>query len=231
MAACQDKSSTNLSDWSQGIAGLAEDLKALPKDNKARERFYDGFWNMSVAAACKLMREGGWKGDMHHDAKDVAAQSTWILLRQEARGKGLFSGVARTPEEIRGYLSATIWKGCRQRMGAMARKFMESLDAMLEAGKEIEALNEKCISDPALRMDLMQAISEMREAERGHYRKLPSGMTPIDCVLDLAMGEALVEGIPLRTIQRYMESSRRDLARRINWTPSRRRNKPEEPEM
>jgi len=211
---------------------LAKELAEARTNARARERFYERFWRMSVSAAKCILDMRGWKGDIHHDAQDVASRGVVILLRQEARCSGAFGDKPRTPDEIRRYLSGAIWKSCRQRAKGMQRKFMESLEEMLETGTRVKPLLDQCVSDPGLRADLKQAVEQMREEERGQYRRLPAGLTPIDCVLDVAMGEAIVEGVPLRTVQRYMEESRRELARRLHWEPSRRRKpRPEEPEI
>ncbi len=231
-AACQDNSSENFTDWRRGIEELLKELDASRTDVRARERFYERFWKMSVSAAKRILETRGWKGDIHHDAEEVASQSLVTLLRQEARGSGVFGFVPKTPADIRRYLSGTIWKGCGQRASKLQGTLMESLDELLEAGKDLEALRSRCAADPALRLDLQQAVSQMREEERGQYRRLPAGVTPIDCVLDVAMGEAIVEGVPLRTVQRYMEESRRELARRLHWEPSRQRKpRTDEPEI
>ena len=216
---CQDNSSKNFvdSEWRQGIDALAGEFLEAQKSRSERTRglFYERFWKMSVSAAKSVLRSRGWRGDMHQDGLDVASANVAILLQQEERGKGVFGARPRTEDEIRGYLSRTIWLGCKQRIGRVMKKQMESLDALIEAGMDLGLLHDQCVSDPVLRMDLKVALENLQQDQRGHYRKLPAGVTPLDCVMDVGVGKALLKGVKMRTLQRYTKQIREDVARQV----------------
>ena len=216
---CQDNFSTNFveSGWRGLVDALAGDLTEAKTENceLARGRFYVRFWKMSLVAAKSVMKGYGWRGDLERDGQDVAAANVEILLGQEERGAGVFDDQARNDEQLRGYLSRTIWLGCKQRISRTMRKQMVSLEALVEDGYDLDVLRDQCVSDPVLRMDLERAIEDLQKDERGHYRKLPAGVTPLDCVMDAGIGRAVLKGAKMRTIQRYVKQIREDVARKV----------------
>lgn len=211
---CQDNSTRNNSDWGRGIEELAADFEAT--GTRARERFYGRYWKMSSSAAKSIFQTRGWQSDIHHDAEDVASVVVMVLARQEARQSGVFgpnpaTGGIRTGRDLRGYLSRAIWVGCKQRIGALQRKRMLPLATFAEVGLKCDVAD-RCAADPALRIDIEAAVANLKRDQRGHYRKLPAGVTPLDLVMDVGLGDALLAGVPVRTIQRYTTQVRQYLA-------------------
>ena len=193
---------------------MAADFEAT--GTRAWERFYDRYCKMSAGVAKCILRDRGWVGDIHHDAEDVASDVAMVLARQEARQSGVFgpnpaTGGIRTGGDLRGYLSRAIWMGCKQRIGALQRKQMLPLATIAEVGLKCDVAD-RCAADPALRIDIEAAVADLKRDQRGHYRKLPAGVTPLDLVMDVGLGDALLAGVPVRTLQRYTTQVRQYLA-------------------
>jgi len=206
------------------MAEMAADLEAFLEGDgtaagrAARERFYDAFLKVSAGIARRFLAGRSQLGGIHQAAEDVASENVLVLLRQEERRSGVFKP-GWTREERTGYLSRTIWRGCR--WGA-SRSRLSCADFALDSHRSsetglltIETLRDKCFENEGIRLRLQGAIEDMRKDPRGRFRKLPAGLTPMDCVLDEGVATALGKGVPLRTIQRYSKYAREELGSRM----------------
>ncbi len=196
--------------WARRVEKLAG---AFTANN--RELFYREFAEASRGVATRVMKNWGYKGDIYHDAQDVASECTLLLLKQESKGTGLFKDEKRTPTQLRGYISKTIWDGCKQRIQPLVKKSPRfvSLEAMQGVnGFDVSALLDECLSTPDKRLALEEAVQKMQDDHRA-YPKLPKGVTPMDCVLDDAVSKALLKkSVSARTLERYKKDIRETIA-------------------
>jgi len=238
--ACQDNSSLGLTGWRREIEELSrafEEMQAaadLRARARARERFYGRYLDLSRSVAASVLKDSGRAPDVWTDAEDVSGEVVKNLLRQEAQGSGVFIQETRSPAQLRGYLSNSIWKGCRQRVADLLRRFWTRKVSLCDGltGALATAMDSRAY-EPWRKLALEEAIENLQESQRGRYRKLPAGVTPLDLVLDVGMGKALAKGVPVRTLQRYMNDARRELAARLDRRMPQResRHNPPEPEM
>jgi hypothetical protein len=226
--ACQEKNPgrEEVSGWQRVTGQLAHDLIRATLDHNAaaRERFYGGFWRLVRQVAVSQLRSWNWRGDVHHDAEELASDCVRNLLRQEARGAGIFAKVRRG-EEIQPYFSGLIWRTCRQRARRLKASCADvSLDELLPGGEDgeqrtrLDVLADRSMDNADVRHHLRDLMESLREDRHGRYRRLPAGMTPLDCVLDVEMVMARDKGLAKRTLQRYAKDIRDRLAREVGLT-------------
>lgn len=218
---CQEKQSVghgpSVNNWSSRLEGLAQTLPLIKHSPQERSKFYASYLEMCQEAARVVLCKMSWHGDLFHDSQDVASECVKNLIQQEEKGNGAFSQDSRTPDQFRGYLSRTIYRSCKQRaldlLGKVARQSRVKQRVEIEAGDRLRQLHREFASQPWRRLALKDALEALRKA---HRRQLPKGITPLHCVLDDAMGEALLEGkVPLRTLQRYKQQARETIAKHM----------------
>jgi hypothetical protein len=218
---CQDKQADSFEghsqNWQQLLADLAQSLPLIKSCRWERNSFYTNYLQMCQGAARVVLCKMNWRGDLYHDSQDIASECVKGLIRQEQQANGAFSEEPRTQEQLRGYLSRTIYRSCKQRaielIGKVTRQSKVKQRMELANNDRLEQLHREYSSQPWRRLALKEALESMSKA---HRRQLPKGITPLQCVLDDALGNGLLEGkVPLRTLQRYKQQARETLANHI----------------
>lgn len=202
------------SGWQETLTALCAELKSGRTSALARDRFFEEYQRVCKGVALRLLSGWKWRGDVLRDAEEIAAESTKILLKQDADFGGVFDSKPKTDSQLRGYLSRTIWRSCVQIALRMQRKtLLLSLDELLEAGRDFEVPHSRLSQE--IRAELAE-VMDVLEATRGNYKMLPSGVSLLDCLLAAELGDGRLDGVKRRTLQRYAKQIREFLARHFD---------------
>lgn len=209
------------SPWQDDVAFLhcilleMRELGDAKRVDDLREKFFAGFRNLSLAAAIKILRDQGWRGNLRQAAEDIASECTLRLLRQERQGTGIFQR-----DYGAGYLNKTIWVGARQRACDLWRS-LRRMDSLDESRFDVGVYREDAES---LWKDISILRDRLEKGSDSKYRT-PAGMLPLDGVLNKALARAgdrkLHEeaGVSKRTWQRLEQRAREDLGEILRDSP------------
>jgi len=206
--------------WRSAISELTDlfiayrDLNTPKSREKHRSVFYQEYRRLSMVAAMGTMASINWGGDRSHDAEEIASAGLIILLKQEEEERGLFRQPHSPINNLRGYLSQTIWIGVK----SQSRDQLHKEQLWNQVSEDISGFADKRIEQKApnlaLRIDLKEALEKVRSLE-GKIFQLPGGVIPLDGLLEEKIAGMILSYVPKRTWQRYCHESKERLARAL----------------
>lgn len=213
------KRETSIDTWEKAVGKLTETFLTYRKITSlvARERkrsdFYDEFQRMSLAAAMSTLSTKKWGGDRIHDSEDIVSSCVITLLKQEQKNCGLFRKPHTPINQLRGYISQTIWNGVKQQTRDYFRKESQCWNhEQLDPGYN-DVIDSK-VAGIALQIDLKEALGKVAAEEKGRF-KLLGGVIPLDGVLGNEIAGTILAHLPKRSWQRYCSQSRERLAQKL----------------